>query len=65
VRVSQINGCAHCLHMHRQDAHAGRNRGPAAAPQRVARVRALHGAGTGGARLGRVAHADRRDPRAR
>lgn len=20
VRVSQINGCAHCLHMHRQDA---------------------------------------------
>jgi len=20
VRVSQMNGCAHCLHMHRQDA---------------------------------------------
>jgi AhpD family alkylhydroperoxidase len=27
-RVSQMNGCAYCLHLHRHDAQAGRDRGP-------------------------------------
>ena len=65
VRVSQINGCAYCLHMHRHEAiKRGETEDRLLLLDAWREVQALHGAGTGRARLGRVADAHCRRPRA-
>ena len=66
VRVSQMNGCAYCLHMHRQDAlKHGETEDRLLLLSAWRKVRALHGAGTSSARMGRVPHAHRGEPRTR
>jgi AhpD family alkylhydroperoxidase len=66
LRVSQMNGCAYCLHMHRKDAiKRGETEDRLLLLRRLARIRALHGAGTGCPRLGRGPNPDLGEPRIR